>query len=123
MRVDISRVTHVVTGPFQPTNEVILVLKFAIAVPSVRPVKRDLHCAGRAGDGVRPIAVVAVEALAGRTVVRLVVERLVGSDGLLVQDGRASRVVAHYEDDVVLVTVRPRELHEKHAAGPSRRHG
>src|SRR5688572_11406775 len=115
MRVEIGGVLYVVTGAFQPTNEEVLPgEKLPSAAETVRPVPRHLHRAGRARDGVRAVAVESVDALAGRAVVRVVVVRLVGCDGLLEQDVRASRVVAYGEGDPVLVTLRVRKLHEEH---------
>src|SRR5207237_2128388 len=73
VRVYVGRVSHVVTGPFKPTDEIVLpVEELAAAIPAVRPVPRYLHCAGRTGDSVCAVTVVLVKALAGRAIVRVI---------------------------------------------------
>src|SRR3982074_3404836 len=105
MRIDGGRVLHVVAGAFQPTNEVVIPgNKLPAAARGVWPVPRHLRRLFLARDGGRAVAVEIVEALAGGAVVRVVVVRLVGCDGLLEHDVGDSRIIAHDEGDVVLVT-------------------
>src|SRR5947208_4275074 len=111
MRVAIGRVTDVVTGLFQPADEVVLITEEMAAsiVRRVRPVKRDLHSTRRARDSVSTTAVVLIEALAG-AVVWIIVVCLVSCHALLIEKIGVTRVVAHRKSNIGLITLRVDEL-------------
>src|SRR5439155_3093574 len=76
--VDVRRVAHIVAGPLEPPYEVDLPGQEA-SITSVRvgSVERDFYCLLTPRDCVGTGAVVCVEALAGRAIVRVVVVCLV----------------------------------------------
>ena len=118
MGIDVGRIGDVVARHLEPADELDLpVEELAATARRKRPVKGDLDRPGGAGDRVRAKAVVVVQALAGQSVVGVVVVRLVGIDPMLKQKGGRPGVADH-EDYVVLVPAGIGEHHHVDAAGP-----
>ncbi len=123
VQVEIGRVRHVVARALEPPED-IDVPRDEVAQPRVRhrAIEGHLHRRGVPGDGVRAVAVEAIEALPGAPVVGIVVIRLVGHEGGLVQE-RCRATVLDHEYHVVLVPLRIRELGGIDAARPIARDG
>ena len=122
MSIDVGGVRDVVARALGPAHEVDLVGgEVGDAAVGVRPVEGDLDRLWRAGDGVGPVAVVPVQALAGQVVIRIIVVGLVGVDRHLIEQvGRTS--IAHDEHDVVLIAEGVDQPRQKDATGPGGRH-
>ena len=118
MGIDVGRIGDVVARHLEPPDELDLPVEELTATAGrERPVKGDLDRPGGAGDRGGAKAVVVVQALAGQSVVGVVVVRLVGVDPMLKQKGGRPAVSDH-EDDVVLVTAGIGQHHHVDAAGP-----
>ena len=122
--VDVGRVRHVVAGLLDPADEADLPREDGLtpvssgAVAVVRPIERDLRRVLASGDRRRAKAIERVETFAGRVVIGVVVVRLIGRHGLLVEEGCGPAVVADGEHDVVLVVLRVGQQREIDATGP-----
>ena len=122
--VDIGRVGDVVAGSLQPSDEVDLpVQEASVASVGVRSIEGHPHCARRPRERVRTGAVVVVEALPRRAIIRVVVVGLVRRHALLIEQVGGPRIVADHEVDVVLIGLRIREQDQVDSVGPRRRHG
>ena len=118
MGVDVGGVGDVKAGLLEPADQLNLPAEeLALAVAGVRPVEGDLDGTGGPRDGVGPVAVELVEALAGQPVIRIVVVRLVGVDPLLVEKRRRPSV-ADREVHVVLPAAGIGQHRQVDAAGP-----
>src|SRR2546426_5845015 len=85
MRVDISRIRHVVSGALEPTDEIDFPSEeVSDAQACGRTIEGHLHGPRVPGDRLRTIAVEGIEALARAAVVGIVVVRLVRCDTPLV---------------------------------------
>ena len=131
--VDVRGVSDIVALLLEPGHIIdFIVEEGAVAIEGDRPVEGNLDCALRPQRGQRRRAVVVVQALAcqrnlvrrtGRDIVGPVVVRRVGVEGDLIKQWGIARVVAHREEDVVLIAGGVDELDKVHTADPGRRDG
>ena len=119
MRIDVGRVGDVIAGAFQPSHEVRLPFEeLARAQPRVGPIEGNLDSLRAATNSGRSVAVVVIEAFASCTIVRIIVVGLVSGHALLIEQRRRAVIIAHDEDNVILVGLSIGEDRKIDAAGP-----
>ena len=119
MRVEIGRVCDVEARSFCPSNEVDLAVKeLACTASAVWAIERDLRSVLAARDRDTTVTVEVIETLAGLPIVGKVVVRLVGIDGLLLDEPCVASIVSDNEDDVTLEASIVRQLRKIDPARP-----
>ena len=90
----------------------------ARTVRGVRPIEGNFCGPETTSDGVRSVTVVIIQAFPCFAIVGIVVVSLICSHALLVEQRRYAGVIAHDEDNVVLVALCVGEQCKIDAAGP-----